>query len=296
MNKEITAIISKIKEKKELSGIADDLVVNSFNDYIGKNKINIRKITPLEIKLIVKDVRKELRNYVGRFQISLKKRKKLLQENRIDELLSTHFSTKERMQIYPQIKSIISKLRISSILDLGCGLNPIALADAKTRYYACDINKDDLSLVELFFKKNKISGKTFICDLRNFKHNFPKVDLCIIFKVLDILGKGSYETTEKIIKEVECKYFLISFSTKTLSGKPMRAPRRRWFENILLKLNYPFKIIETENEIFYLIDKSNSEDLEFARRTEEAWKEIETGKYTEMKVGDFIKEMKKRAI
>ena len=255
MNKETAAIISKIKEKRELSGITDEIIINLLDDYVRKNKINVLKIASSEFKLIIKDIRKDLRNYVGRFQISLKKREALLEENKIDELLSTHSSTKERMQIYPKIKSIILKLGIFSILDLGSGLNPIALADAKTRYYACDINQDDLSLVVLFFKKNKINGEVFVCDLKNYKHKFPKVDLCIIFKVLDILGEGYYETAEKIIKEVECKYFLISFSTKTLSGKPMRVPRRRWFENILLKLNYPFEIIETENEIFYLVTK-----------------------------------------
>lgn len=40
-------------------------------------------------------------------------------------------------------------------------------------------------------------------------------------------------------------------------------------------------------------DENLKEDLEFARRTEEAWKEIDKGKFTEMKFDDFIKEMKK---
>ncbi len=39
-------------------------------------------------------------------------------------------------------------------------------------------------------------------------------------------------------------------------------------------------------------DKNLEEDLEFARRTEEAWKEIEEGKYTSMKVEDFLKAIK----
>ncbi len=40
-------------------------------------------------------------------------------------------------------------------------------------------------------------------------------------------------------------------------------------------------------------DKNLEEDLEFARRTEEAWKEIEAGKGTTMELKDFLKEMKK---
>ena len=40
-------------------------------------------------------------------------------------------------------------------------------------------------------------------------------------------------------------------------------------------------------------DKNFKEDIEFARRTEEAWKEIEEGKCTEMEFEDFLKEIKK---
>lgn len=41
------------------------------------------------------------------------------------------------------------------------------------------------------------------------------------------------------------------------------------------------------------LDKNLAEDLEFAKRTEEALQRIEHGKGTEMKFDDFISEMKK---
>jgi len=39
-------------------------------------------------------------------------------------------------------------------------------------------------------------------------------------------------------------------------------------------------------------DKNLKEDLEFAKRTEEAWKEIDAGKGIKTSVKDFLKEMK----
>ncbi|MDO8459877.1 MAG: AbrB/MazE/SpoVT family DNA-binding domain-containing protein [Nanoarchaeota archaeon] len=39
-------------------------------------------------------------------------------------------------------------------------------------------------------------------------------------------------------------------------------------------------------------DKNIEEDLEFAKRTEEAWKQIEQGKYKESSVEDFLKEIR----
>ena len=41
------------------------------------------------------------------------------------------------------------------------------------------------------------------------------------------------------------------------------------------------------------LDKNLKEDLEFARRTEEAWKRIESGKGIKMSFEDFIEEMRK---
>jgi len=41
------------------------------------------------------------------------------------------------------------------------------------------------------------------------------------------------------------------------------------------------------------IDENFQEDLEFAKRTEEAYKQIEAGEYIEMEFDDFIEKMKK---
>jgi len=40
------------------------------------------------------------------------------------------------------------------------------------------------------------------------------------------------------------------------------------------------------------MDKQLAEDIEFAKRTEESWKEIEKGRGVRMSVNDFLKEMK----
>ena len=41
------------------------------------------------------------------------------------------------------------------------------------------------------------------------------------------------------------------------------------------------------------LDEKFKEDLEFARRTEEAWKKHDKGEFKTMEFEDFIKEMKK---
>ena len=41
------------------------------------------------------------------------------------------------------------------------------------------------------------------------------------------------------------------------------------------------------------LDKQLKEDLEFAKRTEEAWKRYEQGKFTSSTADEFLKELKK---
>ncbi|MEI6849641.1 MAG: hypothetical protein WCK29_01255, partial [archaeon] len=176
----------------------------------------------------------------------------------IEELLETHNSTKERLADYPIIKDLILKLNPKSILDLGCGLNPLALLDTikNMEYYASDINENDLELINKYFRLNNIKGKAFVYDLRTIgSEKLPCADLCIIFKVLDIIEKKGHRLAEKILSSVDSKQFLVSFATRKLSNKPMNRPKRGWFEYLLKRLNYSFEILELGNEVIYIIKK-----------------------------------------
>jgi hypothetical protein len=252
-----TTLVKKIKEKKELSGVVDSLVIELLKNYLQKYKLSIDNLKPSEKKIIVKEIRAELRQYTGQFQKNTRLRDSFLEQNKIHELLQTHTSTSERYEFYPYVKKFISNLNIKSILDLGCGLNPIALAEANIIYYASDIKEDELELVNKFFSEKNINGKTFICNLKKIDScNLPNTDLCLIFKVLDIIDKKGHSNAMNLIEKVPCKYILASFSTKKLSGKKMNRPYRAWFEKFLNRKKFAFEKFEIPNEIFYLIKKN----------------------------------------
>ncbi|MEK6928920.1 MAG: hypothetical protein AABW65_03115 [Nanoarchaeota archaeon] len=254
---EVDGFLNKIKSKKELSGISDFIILSSLEKYFKKNKISKKKLSSKDSKLIVKEIRSDLRKLLGRFEKDSSKRKTLLETNKIDDILNTHISTKERKEDYPLIISLIKELNPNSILDIGCGLNPLALASSKIVYYALDINKDEIDLINNFFKRNNIKGKAFFHDLRNYDSKLPEVDLCLLLKVLDIIEEKGHKLAEKIIKNLKCKCIIISFSVKTLSGKPMNHPQRGWIERLLNRLGYSFNLIKTKNEIFYIASPRN---------------------------------------
>jgi hypothetical protein len=250
-------LIKRIKEKKELSGI-DDSVVEDFLNAV------LKKYNPSEkesdLKIIVSETRYLLRKISGRFQNSVKKRKEHLEKKDFNELLKTHSSTAERLRFYPKLLEIIDAEKPSSILDLGCGLNPIALASSKVAYYASDIKKDELEIIKYHFKKNKIPGKVFFYDLRKIDSTLPEADLVLIFKVFDILGENNHSLTKKIIQELKCRTIIASFATKKLSGKSMHSPERHWFEKILSELKLPYEKVYSDNEVFYKIKKSGHKE------------------------------------
>ncbi len=251
----IDFLIKEIKHKPELKDLPDSLVEKTLNEYLLKHKISLSNSIK-ERKIIIKEIRAELRRYAGQYvsKSGIKKREELIKEGRFSDILNQHASTRERSIDYEEIKSIIKNLNLKSILDLGCGLNPLAIASPETKYYAYDIKEEDLNIVREFFKKEGIKGEVHNKDIR-LTENFPKVDLCIIFKVLDILGDNRNETTRRLLTTIQSNFFLISFATRTLSGKPMNSPYRRWFEKILNELKYPYEVKRMKQEVVYIISK-----------------------------------------
>lgn len=242
-------ILKKITEKKSLSGLSEEIVSKELKLYLKKDNINLNLISQKDSKIIVRDMRAKLRKLSGSFNSE--------SFSDQEDILSSHSSTRERKEFYQNLKNKLFDLKVKSILDLGCGLNPLALAEKGMEYHAYDINADNLKQVETFFKNNGISGEVKVVDLRETTV-FPEVDLTILFKVLDLLDEKNHKPSEALLKSLKSKHLLISFSTKTLSGAPMRHPQRGWIELLLKRLGYDFESFSSKNEIFYLAKKSMS--------------------------------------
>ncbi len=262
-------IIQEIKKSKKYAGIAEEIIGKEVESFIKSNP----RYQEFKDKFILKQIKEKLHKMYGSFQTYKKgKAKKLLEKLReekdnkiVRELLTTNLSTKERLGnnglIYSRIFEKVGK--VNSILDLGCGLNPVAFPymeiDKETRYYAYDINEEDLKTIEEFFDIYRINGRTGIIDLRDSQQieKLPPADLCFMFKVLDPLEKNEkgHKLAEDIIKKLskKCNFIVVSFATATLSGRKMSHPHRGWIERMLERLGMKFERFESKNEIFYII-------------------------------------------
>lgn len=241
-------IIKKIKEKKSLNNLDDKLVLEKLENYLIKNNIKIENLNErsANFKKIVKELRNDLNRTYGCFNLDDK------------FSLESNSSTKERMKIYPRLYENIFKItgKPETIVDLSCGFNPLSYSyiNFKPKFIVSELNENDCKRLENYFKDNKIDGKVLQIDLTKF-NKLPEGEICFLFKVLDIIETKGHRLAERIIRELKCKFIVVSFSTRSLKGEKMKFPRRTWFEVMLTRLGLNFEKLEYENELFYVINK-----------------------------------------
>jgi len=283
----INLLIDDIKKKKELSGISNEFVVKEVNDYLRKNPESLNKLIVSKkdselrrsslYKNTIKDIRKVLRKVYGAYQLNAEGRDELLRELSSylqkqgtqgqeyiaihKKILLTNLSTKERLEIYDSLYSDIFSItgNPESILDLGSGINPVSypfLGVDKIKWIAYELSENDCKFLDEYFKimarHTGLKGKAELTDL-SFVKEFPKTDVCFLFKVLDVFEMKGHKLSEELLKRIKSKWIIASFSSRTISGKKMMFSRRGWFEMMLKRNEYSFKKIEKENEIFYVI-------------------------------------------
>jgi hypothetical protein len=264
----IKQLIRDIKKKKELREISDKFVKEQLDKLFTKDvKVDFNPRSAV-YKTIIKDVRAKLRRVYGLFRTkeNLAEIKKLLSEKKIDQILSVHSSTKERILFYPQLYQKIFQItgKPKTLLDLGCGINPFSFQHmklSKLNYYAYDLSKEEISLINQYFKSINLDGKAEILNLLDFDKvkRLPSADLSFLFKMTDVLDRGKgHKTSEELIKSIPAKHVVISFATLTMSGKKMNHPRRGWIELMSKRLGYSYQLLEFSNELFYVISKDNN--------------------------------------
>ena len=230
--------VSEVKKKKTLKRLDDAYVEKIISNVLKKNP-------KLEGKKLLKEVRSVLHFKYGMFWLNEKLS------------LKSHKSSKFRdySKLYKDIFAITGKPK--RVLDLGCGLNPLSYPylGCKPYYIASELCSKDCSRIESYFKRCSIKGKVICLDLTE-RNSFPKADVCFLFAVFDTIEDKGHKLAEEIIKGLDCKFIVVSFSTKTLSGRKMNSPRRGWFERLMKRLGFKYTKLYYPGEMFYVIQRS----------------------------------------
>jgi len=254
---------------KNKDKILDEIIKSNKYNKINEDVIN--RVIDSEIpkykndKLIIKEVKNRLHQIHGIYLdvSSNKKAKLLLEENKNDEVLKLHMSTLERLGFYEEFyEKIFCVTGIpGSILDLACGYNPFSIEYMKLNrgfnYYAYDINEETNELINLFFDNNNYNGISKTLDL-TVSVPEENVDIAFLFKFIPLVEQQNKSFSEELLKKIKAKYIVISFPTKSVTGRNvgMIDNYKKLFSSIIQNDFVVVEEILFSNELVFIIKKN----------------------------------------
>ncbi|MGB9597802.1 MAG: hypothetical protein ACPL7B_16070, partial [Candidatus Poribacteria bacterium] len=181
-------------------------------------------------------------------------------KEKLIKILSLQSSTYERINIlndfYEQIFSIIEKP--SSIIDHACGLNPLTYFWMKlndnVKYQAYDIDSDLIWFLNSIFKLFELNNiEVKLGDV--LLDEFGYADVVFMLKLLPILEQQKKGSSLSVIKKQKCKYLIVSFPIKSLSGneKGMIKFYSNWFKKTIEGENWKFREILFNTELVFVL-------------------------------------------
>ncbi len=176
------------------------------------------------------------------------------------KLMSYHASTRERLPILEQFYSeIFAALPpVSSILDLACGLNPLALpwmplAEHVT-YSTYDIYSDMMDFLQAWFIMQGKMGSATVCDVL---HACPsqQADVAFLLKAIPCLEQLDKRACHQLLPKIQARYLVVSFPVSSLGGrkKGMIEHYETAFREMLKEQHWDVKRLVFESELVFII-------------------------------------------
>jgi len=177
-------------------------------------------------------------------------------------LMVQHASTRERLpflsHFYASICAALPPIR--SVLDVGCGLNTLAipwmpLADNAV-YYASDIDSALIEFIGRFMALIGIPGRTEVRDQATDPGG-PPVDLALALKIAPVLDQIERGAAARLLETLDAAFVLVSYPVQTLGGrrKGMGATYERQVEALVAGRQWDVQRFVFPGELAFLIRK-----------------------------------------
>jgi 16S rRNA (guanine(1405)-N(7))-methyltransferase len=180
------------------------------------------------------------------------------------EVLSQHASTRERLpdleQFYPAIFAALPP--VSSVMDLACGLNPLAapwmpLAPGAS-YLACDVYSDLSAFLGAALPLLGLNGMSGVCDLTGAPPPW-RADVALLLKTLPLLEHTRRGAGRDLLQAIDAPYLVVSFPTRSLGGRNvgMAATYTAHMHAIAAVAAWQLQTLEFANEIVFVVRKES---------------------------------------
>lgn len=138
-------------------------------------------------------------------------------------IMARHASTAERLPLLPEFyRTVLADLPpIRSVLDLGCGLNPLAIPwmglAADVTYTCCDIDAALIALLNHFFALAGVNGRAEVRDLVSSPPR-EAADLALALKLVPTLDQIERDAGATLLRALHASSLLVSFPARSLGG------------------------------------------------------------------------------
>lgn len=140
------------------------------------------------------------------------------------QIMSYHASTRERLPILDQFYAkIFAQLPpVRNVLDIACGLNPLALPwmplPAEATYIACDIHQLMMAFLQTWLEMNKVAGRAEVCDVLASCPT-EKVDVAFLLKTLPCLEQVDKTASKRLLTTLQADFLVVSYPAQSLGGR-----------------------------------------------------------------------------
>ncbi len=176
--------------------------------------------------------------------------------------MQAHSSTQERLPFIEEFfhTTLANLAPVESVLDLACGLNPLALpwmpVAEKAQYLGCDIFNDMTGFLNQFINHFGVEGAFETCDLTQLKFS-KHAQVAFLLKTLPCLEQLAKGISPQLLDAIPADYLLISYPIRSMSGraKGMGRTYETQFENLTQARNWCMERFEFKTELAFLVKK-----------------------------------------
>jgi len=177
------------------------------------------------------------------------------------EMMAHHASTRERIPIldtfYATILAPIGPIR--SILDVACGLNPLAIRwmplAPDVRYIAVDMYDDMAQFLAQALPLLGVQAESKAIDVAHQPLPGP-VHLAMVLKTLSCLAQMDRTSAKNLLWRLDAEYILVTYPSKSLGrrDKGMTATYAAQFDSLIADTGWRYQRSEFDGELAFLID------------------------------------------
>jgi len=178
------------------------------------------------------------------------------------EKMKQHASTSERLSILDSFYATIFEgfSPFHSVLDLACGLNPLAapwmpLADDAS-YYAYDIYTNMAGFLSAWLKHCGMGGEAGLCDLIA-ETPTPQAEVALLLKTIPCLEQVDKNILPRLMAVIPAPLIVVSFPVASLGGKNkgMRGFYTQRFEEWNQSWTGSMKRFDFSSEVVYRLQR-----------------------------------------